>query len=423
MDSPVLNLINKATLGTPIWGNVFLVGGAVRDSVLGIDSSADLDLVVDGNGDELVDRLWKSGLLESEPVRFPRFGTAMVQIEGHKIEIVSARSETYEAGSRKPIVEKATLRQDAERRDFTCNTLMQRLSDGVILDPLGMALDDLRNRRLRTPSNSDIAFREDPLRLLRAVRFRWQLGFEPVEGLWESVRSNASYLPSISRERIQEEMSKIVVLDDYKNAFDDLNSLGLVEKFWPEFSEPGNSNWSNVTMIPRQLEARLASLLVFTLESEEEDLGLARKLLAELKYSNQVLGKVLVLLKGVWWLRKITDLSKIEARKFLSQFYDERATIFAIAAARLGSLDEISSFSELVNEESNFFAKSDLESPLNGHEIREILGIVEGEDVGRIKGVLRELVINGRLAPRDRDQAKAIVLKEGRNLIRANDVQ
>lgn len=423
MDSPVLKLINEATLGTPIWGSVYLVGGAVRDSVLGIDASGDLDLVVDGDGDELVDRLGESGLLDSEPVRFPRFGTAMVQIEGHKVEIISSRRETYETGSRKPFVEKATLQQDAERRDFTCNTLMQRLSDGVVVDPLGIALDDLRNRRLRTPSNSDIAFREDPLRLLRAVRFRWQLGFEPVKGLWESVRANAPYLPSISRERIQEEMSKIVVLDDYKTAFEDLKSLGLIEQFWPEFSGPDNSSWNNVSLIPPKLEARLASLLVLTLESEEEDLGLARKLLAELKYSNQVLAKALVLLKGLWWLRKKTDFSQIEARKFLSQFYDERETIFAIARARLDSLDEISSFSELVNEESNFFAKSDLESPLNGHEIREILGIVEGEDVGRIKEVLRDLVINGQLAPRDRDQAKAIVLKEGRNLIRTNDVQ
>lgn len=232
---PALETIRSCVVGTPFEGNLYLVGGAVRDSLLGLEGSDDLDLVTTQSSADLVQLLWDRGVCDFHPVVYERFGTAMISVGGHKVEIVRTRRESYSARSRKPTVEPGTLREDAERRDFTVNTLMRSLDDWSLVDPLGCAVDDLRNGVLRTPLEPRKTFHDDPLRMLRAVRFRHRFGFSYADGLAEAISRSAPRLKIISAERIRDEFLKILLHSSASMALDDLMVLGLLGQFLPEF--------------------------------------------------------------------------------------------------------------------------------------------------------------------------------------------
>jgi poly(A) polymerase len=160
----------------------------VRDKLLKAGGAApapdDIDLVLEGDAPAAAWHLRRAGVADHDPVEFPAFGTAMVKVGGAQVELVTARSETYRGGSRKPIVTPGTLETDAARRDFTVNTLLENLHTGEIRDPTGRGRADLDARLLRTPSDPVLIFTEDPLRMLRACRFAAKLGFtvEPATG-------------------------------------------------------------------------------------------------------------------------------------------------------------------------------------------------------------------------------------------------
>jgi poly(A) polymerase len=156
MNDLALEAIRTAIRGTAFETCVYLVGGAVRDRLLGLDHSGDFDLVTTGSSVRLSQLL--APISSIQPVTYPRFGTAMVKIGGHDVELVTARSESYDQTSRKPIVQAATLLEDAMRRDFTVNSLMRNLYSEEILDLTGNGLSDLRSRVLRTPRDRDVPF-------------------------------------------------------------------------------------------------------------------------------------------------------------------------------------------------------------------------------------------------------------------------
>jgi poly(A) polymerase len=231
---PALQAIKDATAGTPFEGELWLVGGAVRDELLGIPHEADFDIVLQGSSEELAQLLYKKKVSGIRPVTYERFGTAMVMVRETQIELVTARRESYEAGSRKPLVEPASLQEDALRRDFTVNTLMRNLHSWELLDPLGKGLDDLKGKVLQTPLDPIATFHDDPLRMLRAVRFRWKLGFIPAKGLYGAIKSEAARLQIISGERIRDELIKMLLQPTAPDALRDLMDLGLFEQFAPE---------------------------------------------------------------------------------------------------------------------------------------------------------------------------------------------
>jgi poly(A) polymerase len=140
--SPLAEQISAALLASPFYGRVFLVGGSVRDDLLGLPNEGDLDLVVEGDALEAAQILWEKRLAQGPPQVFSRFGTAMVMIEGRQIELASARSESYSPDSRKPVTQTASLEEDALRRDFTINTLLRDLWTGEVRDILGTGLSD-----------------------------------------------------------------------------------------------------------------------------------------------------------------------------------------------------------------------------------------------------------------------------------------
>lgn len=183
----------------------------------------------------------------SNPVIFPKFGTAKlnltglfngVDLTGVEVEAVSARKEIYEPGNRKPIqVLPGTLEDDAKRRDFRANSLLMDLTTDKIFDVTGKGIEDIKNRVLVTTSDPELIFREDPLRMMRAVRFMVQKGFDISPETAANIKKNAAWLKFISRERVRDEIDKILVTKDPGAAFRKMNELGLLQYVAPEFQQ------------------------------------------------------------------------------------------------------------------------------------------------------------------------------------------
>ena len=234
--------LRDATRGTRYEGRLYLVGGMLRDRALGLPLAGDLDLVLEGDAVELARFLYQQGLSRHFPVLYPRFGTAMLTLEiggdACAIELVSARSESYRADSRKPEVTPATIHDDVLRRDFTINTLLENLHTGELLDLIGTARADLEAGLLRTPVEPRITFFDDPLRMLRAVRFAARFEFRIEAETWDAIRAETARLrpPAIAWERIREEFVKIACLPGprFRRGMELLLESGLLAEFMPE---------------------------------------------------------------------------------------------------------------------------------------------------------------------------------------------
>ncbi|MEX0685284.1 MAG: HD domain-containing protein [Balneolales bacterium] len=216
---------------------VYVIGGYVRDYYLCRirEAAADMDFVTLGSGIALAQKV--ADLLNTKDVAiFKNFGTAHVRFDSFDLEFVGARKESYERGSRKPIVENGTLEDDQLRRDFTINALSWSLNKddfGKLCDPFG-GLADLEARLIRTPVDPDITFNDDPLRMMRAIRFATQLGFDIVDETFESIKRSAKRIEIISQERISDELNKIIQSPIPSVGFAHLFKTGLLEIIFPE---------------------------------------------------------------------------------------------------------------------------------------------------------------------------------------------
>lgn len=243
------DFIRKTIKGTEWENKVFAAGGYVRDQLSGKDAK-DLDILVNSPDGGIAFSKWitmKIGNYKegSNPVIFPTFGTAKfnlngvthngVDLTGFDIEAVMPRSEKYTAGSRKPEVQQSTLKGDAERRDLTFNSMFKNLSTGEILDLTGKGKEDLAAGIIRTPLDPDITFREDPLRMLRVVRFYAKYNYEIPLNIIRALKRNASQLENISEERIKDELNKMLVTGAPAKAIKLLRITGLLNFIIPEF--------------------------------------------------------------------------------------------------------------------------------------------------------------------------------------------
>ncbi len=212
----------------------FVIGGFVRDLILK-RTSKDIDIVVEGKGIELA--LAVSKKIGNPKVSvFKSFGTAAFNYKGLEIEFVGARKESYDRNSRKPIVEDGTLQEDQDRRDFTINALalsLQKDSYGELIDPFG-GLKDIDNKRLITPLNPDITYSDDPLRMMRAIRFATQLGFKIETESFEAIKRNAERLQIVSIERTMVEFNKIMLAHMPSVGLKLLFDSNLLHQFFPE---------------------------------------------------------------------------------------------------------------------------------------------------------------------------------------------
>ncbi|WP_264563644.1 CCA tRNA nucleotidyltransferase [Flavobacterium sp. N3904] len=236
LNNKIFEVISKASQELNV--ESYVIGGFVRDLLLNRDSKKDIDVVAVGSGIELA--LKVSELLPKKPKVqiFKTYGTAMLRFDDTEIEFVGARKESYNLDSRNPIVENGTLEDDQNRRDFTINALALSLNSnnfGALSDPFN-GISDLENKIIKTPLDPDITFSDDPLRMLRGIRFAAQLGFEIDKVSLESITKNAERIKIISGERIVEELNKILSTDKPSVGFLLLFKTGLLDIILPELT-------------------------------------------------------------------------------------------------------------------------------------------------------------------------------------------
>ncbi len=237
LTNPIFHIISQVAGELNV--KVFVIGGFVRDLLLNRDNKQDIDIVVLGSGIDFAHRV-ADRLGDATPVKFFRnFGTAMLNFHGWKIEFVGARKESYRSNSRKPIVEDGTLEDDQNRRDFTMNAMAIDLTKenyGQLVDPFN-GIGDLRNRTIRTPLDPDITFSDDPLRMMRAIRFATQLDFAIEPSCLEAIARNAERISIVSMERVSDEFNLIIEARVPSVGFRLLDETGLLRIIFPEFCE------------------------------------------------------------------------------------------------------------------------------------------------------------------------------------------
>jgi poly(A) polymerase len=425
-DEQLLQLLKRAArdAGVRSW----VVGGYVRDKLLGRPHPNPDVVVENGDAHALAERFARVAGADP-PVTFERFGTAQVSLPGHLVEFVTARAESYAPDSRKPDVRPATLEEDLRRRDFTINTLLMDF-DGNIHDPLGGSAD-LRARLLRTPTDPVRTFSDDPLRMLRAIRFASELGFELAPDLVPAMRRLSTRLapPVISIERIADELRRMLESERPKLALELLDAGGLLEVILPEVAackgvQQGGYHTHDVyghTLLavaatPRDLLVRLAALFhdvgkPATAAGDgtfvgHENVGakLAKSSLERLRFSQKeievVAGLVQLHLRPVFYRSDWTDGAVRRLARDAGPLLDRlmalaRADIAASAYPYPEKLDELQARIDSVLSEQ----PSRLEPWISGEDVMKVRGLPPGPEVGRIKRRLEELVIDGELPP------------------------
>ena len=445
---PALEKVRDAVRGTAYQDDLFLVGGAVRDELLGLGGSNDFDLVTRQSAPDLAKFLHSEGVSSIYPVIYERFGTAMVEVDDVKIELVTARKESYERKSRKPTVQAGTYEDDAKRRDFTMNTLMRSLADYELIDPLGVGLRDLEEKVLRTPLDPVKTFDDDPLRMLRAVRFRWRFDLTPAKGLYDAIYMRHGRLKIISFERIRDELSKMLTHPSAAEALDDLMKTKIMEVIGPEFvpmvgCEQGKYHhldvWDHTRKVVEKVVHRDASDLILVLGALLHDIGkpptrmkdendntrffghesvgadMARVILNRWKFSGDEVDHVCLLVKNHMRLGSAPVFTDSAARRVIKDLGEDLPRLLDLVDAdanalkkgvRVMDLTEIRATIEKVGAATPV---DKLVSPLSGKEIMEITGLTQGKQVGAIKKVLDEMVLDGKLWPDDKKLARELV--------------
>ncbi|MDD4439982.1 MAG: CCA tRNA nucleotidyltransferase [Tissierellia bacterium] len=415
--------IQKTIKGTVYENKVFLAGGAVRDHFLGRESK-DIDLVVVGlglnGGIELAYHLHKM-YNTSIPVVFKRFGTAQIVVFGEEIEIVAARKESYNFKDRMPIVEEGTLEDDVMRRDFRINAVLYDISKGVFVDLVG-GLKDIKNRKIQTTGDPDVIFAEDPLRIMRAIRFSAQLGFDIEPDTWNAIIKFVPWLKNISNERIRDEFNKILVAEHFVRGIDDLYRSGILGYMIKQFNQFDDiqdqgkfhtKNLFNHTLevmmnIPATVEHRLAALLhdvgkVNTMTVEEDGIHfyqhqfhskrIAKNFMVRYKYTNEQIEWVTNSIS--MHMNFISEMKDSTIRKMVNQYGKEQFLFFTDLGLADSKRPErkaiVQSVVDFVKTD-NYVPEQQMKMPVNGDMIMEHFNIKPGKEVGRLLAIEKDFL-------------------------------
>lgn len=437
---PAVRSLAALVKRSPWAGSVWLVGGCVRDALLGRPFGSDFDLVLEGDALALAAWLGENGA--AGLAVFPRFGTAGVNLGEARFEFVTARQETYDPTSRKPAVEVASLVDDAIRRDFTCNTLMVNLNDGRLLDLLKVGEQDLHDRILRTPREPGQTLFDDPLRMLRAVRFRHQLGFSYEQGLEEALRQEAPRLQAISAERVREEFCKLI---RWPLALQELMDFGLMQFIAPELVElkgVEQGKWHHLDVWHHTLlviQNAASDDLILNLACLLHDVGkpstrcvdakgetrffsheavgadMARTILHRLRFDNDTIEAVSILVKNHMRLSTASNLTAPVARRLIRDLDGQLDRLLDLVDADAKALRpgvktlDVQAIRQRLGEVAAETPAEKIRAPITGEDVMQILGIGPGPRVGDALHFLLEQVIEGQLAPDDEDKAREMV--------------
>ncbi len=434
-----MDFIKQSIKGTEWEGKVFLAGGAVRDELRG-ESPKDLDLLVNKPNGGIDFANWITTKInahtEGNPVTFPRFGTAKFNLRGitHNgidisdmdIEAVMPRKEQYTAGSRKPDVSAGELKDDVERRDFTVNSLLKDLSTGEILDLTGMGKADIKAGIVRTPLSPDKIFTDDPLRMLRAVRFAMKYGWKLPMFMMRGLKKNASQLQNISQERIRDELNKMLVTGSPDRAIKLMKVTGLLQYVIPELKQAVGMT-QNVhhtkTVFGHTLDvlSKTQPVLIQRLMALFHDIGktvtksvtptgvhfygheaegakIVKEVMERLKYPNELIKPVMLGVANHMRLKSGGDdsikLSDKALRKFKLEMGDELENVLSVIHADNTSHsdnsnmpNQINNVRERLNALNINVKKPNL--PINGNDLKEI-GIKPGPIYSKLLGLITD---------------------------------
>jgi len=439
----------------------FVIGGFVRDCILE-RKTHDVDIVVQGSGIDLAKiiamRLGKGVHVSI----FRRFGTAMVKFGDMEIEFVGARKESYRSTSRKPIVEDGSLEDDQNRRDFTINAMAISLNEdtyGTLIDPFG-GREDIKNKILRTPLEPEKTFSDDPLRMMRAIRFATELGFTIEETTLKAIKKSASRIEIISRERIRDELNRILESEKPSIGFRLLEETGLLQLVFPEFQElkgvheengqRHKDNFyhtiqvvDNVASISDNLWLRWAAVLhdiakPLTKKFDQESgwtfhghefvgskmvPGIFRKMKLPLNEKMKYVQNIVLL-----HLRPMAlspeGISDSAIRRLVFEAGDNLDDLMLLCEADITSKNEktvrkhLKNFSIVRQKIAELEEKDSIRNfqpPVSGEEIMETFGIPPSKPIGIIKDFIKEAILDG-IIKNDHDEAYALMLEKGKEL-------
>ncbi len=458
LTGPVFELLRNSVAELNV--RAFVIGGFVRDELLGRPCK-DIDIVVEGSGIELAKKVASKIGKGAHVNIYKNFGTAMIHLDDLELEFVGARKESYRKDSRKPVVEDGTIGEDQERRDFTINALAIALhsNSNEVIDPFH-GLDDLRNGILRTPLAPDQTYSDDPLRMMRAIRFSSQLGFQIEAESLASIARNKERIRIVSKERISEELNKIVLSPVPSIGFKHLFDTGLLSIIFPEMSalygvdvikgKAHKDNFyhtlqvlDNISLHTENLWLRWSAILhdiakpaTKRFEPEHgwtfhghEDKGarMVPHIFKNLKLPQNEKMKYVQKLVQLH-LRPIVlskeTVTDSAVRRLLFEAGDEIDDLMILCQADITSKNKekvkryLANF-EIVKQKLLEIEEKDRlrnwQPPVSGKDIMETFGISPGIAIGQIKNAIREAVLEGEIQNRFAD-AYQFMLNEGAKL-------
>lgn len=454
---PIFDIVKKTASENN--QKAFVIGGFVRDLIMNRPSK-DIDIVVQGSGIKLAESIAKKIGKPNNISIFKRFGTAMLKYKDTEIEFVGARKESYSENSRKPFVEEGTLEDDQKRRDFTINALAISLNEkdfGKIIDPFD-GINHIEKQLIKTPLEPFVTFSDDPLRMMRAIRFSSQLGFEIYAPTFRAIKENKNRIKIVSKERISDELNKILMSKKPSRGLKLLDKAGLLEIIFPElhkmkgieiingFEHKDNFLHTlqvvdNISLKSDYLWLRWAALLHDIGKPDTKKLYpngwtfhgheyIGYKMVSQIfkqmrlplnEKMKYVADLVRLHLRPISLIRNVTDTA---LRRLLFEAGNDVDDLMLLCEADITSKVETrvqkfrNNFRRVRKKLKEVEERDKLRNwqpPISGDLIMKTFDMKPSRDVGILKKTIREAIINGTI-PNKYDEAFQFLIKEGEKL-------